>query len=233
MKQDNLESKLKAIINQMMSESPKFHGRQGDLSWHINKDVLNWLAANACAGMTTLETGAGYSTVIFAMCGARHTAISPASWEHERILRWCQEHGIATDELTFIDDYSESVLPNLETDPLDIVLIDGRHAFPSPFIDWYYAASRLKVGGRVIVDDTFLRSCKILNEFLLAEKGRWQCEAKFAFSSIFKKISEDIHSPGWRLQPWGEKKLFTLKTRAIMFKNAAKNRLYRLLGLRK
>jgi hypothetical protein len=39
---------------------------------------------------------------------------------------------------------------------LDLVLIDGDHAFPASFIDWYYTAEQVKLGGYVIVDDTNL-----------------------------------------------------------------------------
>ncbi len=226
------KSQIQSGIDQIISERPKFHGSDGDVSWGINTNILNWLGANIHPGMSTLETGAGYSTVIFALCGSSHTAISPAPQEHKRIVEWCQQHDIATEGITFIDGCSELVLPGLKADPLDIVLIDGRHAFPSPFIDWYYTASRLKVGGRVIIDDVHLRACKTLNEFLHAEKGRWKRQEQFTTSAIYEKISEDIHARNWSYQPWCAKKHYSLKAKSIMFKNKIKKQVLDVLGLR-
>ncbi|MCF7954851.1 MAG: class I SAM-dependent methyltransferase [Phycisphaerae bacterium] len=226
------EEKKQILISRIISQRPKLHGRDGQTNWQVNADVLNWLAANVRPSMTTLETGCGSSTIAFALCGASHTVITPASGEFERVVQWCKSHEIETDLLEYIDGCSEIVLPTLKADPLDVVLIDGRHAFPTPFIDWYYTASRLKVGGRVIVDDTFIRSCKILNEFLHAEKGRWVREVQFPCSSIYKKVSEEIHPPNWTHQPWGNEKIYNFKSKMKLLKNKTKNKVLRSIGLR-
>jgi hypothetical protein len=43
---------------------------------------------------------------------------------------------------------------NVELDPLDLVLVDGSHSFPQVFfIDWFYTAGALKIGGHLLVDD--------------------------------------------------------------------------------
>ena len=227
------EEKKQTIIAQIISERPKLHGRDGQTNWQVNSDVLNWLTANLRSGMTTLETGCGASSIAFTLCGASHTVVTPASGEFERVVQWCKSNEIETDFLTYVEGCSETVLPTLKDEPLDVVLIDGRHAFPTPFIDWYYTASRLKVGGRVIVDDTFIRSCKILNEFLYAEKGRWVREVQFPCSSIYKKVSEVIHPPNWTHQPWGNEKIYNFKSKMISLKNSTKNKVLRFLGLRK
>jgi len=119
-----------------------------------------------------METGSGYSTIIFALKGTRHTVISPSAHEHMLIRDWSAAHDVDLSKVTFVAERSESVLPMLNGDKLDLVLIDGWHAFPVPMIDWLYTSRWLTTGGRVVVDDTRIRSCRILCDFLRAERGR-------------------------------------------------------------
>jgi predicted O-methyltransferase YrrM len=83
----------------------------------------------------TLETGCGYSTIIFALKGMRHTVISPIFEEHQRIGEWCDANEIDLSNVEFKLGRSEDLLPALKPEPLDLVLIDGWHAFPAPFLD--------------------------------------------------------------------------------------------------
>lgn len=88
--------------------------------------------------------------------------------------------------------------------PLDLVLIDGDHAFPSPFIDWYYTADRINKGGYVIVDDTQLSTGRILHDFLCLEKKRWKLHRVIGKTSIFKKMASGNVAEGifWIQQPF-------------------------------
>jgi predicted O-methyltransferase YrrM len=84
----------------------------------------------------------------------------------ERIKQYCDEKEMPTERLSFRIGKSEDVLPGFEINDFDLVLIDGCHAFPVPFLDWYYTAEKLKVNGLLIVDDIQLWPCRILCEFL-------------------------------------------------------------------
>jgi predicted O-methyltransferase YrrM len=145
----------------------------------------------------TLETGCGLSTVLFALSGSHHICITPAEYEVEHIKNYCQKNKISTDRLTFYTDPSEGVLPGLECEPLDLVLIDGRHGFPAPFIDFYYTANKIKLGGRLVIDDIWLWTGEVLQQFLLSEP-EWQHEADFAArTSVFRKLAEGSQSKEW------------------------------------
>ncbi len=137
------------VLKILLEERPMFHGREnaGSKNFAIQSEILEWMIGNLPAGAHTLETGCGYSTVILATLSGKHTAIAPFPEEHILIKAWCSEHGIGTDHITFIAEPSQNVIHNLGKDELDFVLIDGDHAFPAPFIDWYYTADRIKVGG--------------------------------------------------------------------------------------
>jgi hypothetical protein len=173
----------------LLAANPKFHrdGAGRPLSWRVSDDVLRLIDARVTDGSKTLETGAGVSTVLFAMKRAHHVCVAPDGEEIARIEEFCDAHHVPRDRLTFEVDFSERVLPRLQIDGLDLVLIDGAHAFPIPFLDWYYAAARLRVGGLLLVDDTQLWTGHTLKTFLAAEPG-WTLEADFPpRTAVFRK----------------------------------------------
>lgn len=164
--------------------------------------MLRFLDRHVGPQSQTLETGAGLSTVVFAGSGTSHTCVTPGDHEVERIRSYCAERGISTDSVTFCVGSSESLLPSLEPSPLDLVLIDGSHSFPSPFIDWFYTASRLRVGGHVIIDDTQLWTGWILARFL-REEPEWELvKTQRLRTAVFVKRSPLEGVKDWMDQPF-------------------------------
>src|SRR5205823_6508985 len=107
---------------------------------------------------------------------------------------------IRIDRLTFYPDLSETILPGLECEPLDLVLIDGRHGFPAPFIDFYYTANKIKINGLLVIDDTWLWTGDVLKQLLLSEP-EWRLEADFSpRTSVFRKLAEGSESKEWTQQ---------------------------------
>jgi hypothetical protein len=101
----------------------------------------------------------------------------------------------------FILDRSEHALPRLDTAGYDLALIDGRHGFPAPFIDWFYIAERLRRGGTVVVDDTWIWTCDVLVRFLDANPG-WRRCASLPTSVVFCKEGDDAQQAEWVDQPF-------------------------------
>lgn len=200
------QEKTLKILETLLREDPKFHGRDlaGTQNYAIHPIVLEWMATKLPRGGRTVETGCGYTTIVLASLASGHTVISPFTEEHDLIRKWCASHGISTDHVEFIAKPSQEVVPNLPFQPLDFVLIDGDHAFPAPFIDWYYLADMLKVGGHVAVDDTQIPTGAILREFLLAESGRWRLDSELGKTSIFTRETDLDVAKGimWMEQPF-------------------------------
>ena len=124
--------------------------------WGLAWDALAWVEENVREGMSTLETGAGASTMVFAARGARHHVITPDAEEQRRIGGACEERGIDASGVTFHIGRSHEVLPELDLPALDLVLVDGAHGFPYPILDWWHLAPRLATGGRMLLDDAYL-----------------------------------------------------------------------------
>ena len=179
-------------LSALLQAQPKMHtGMSGQpFSWQLANDLLQFIDAHVREGDKTLEIGAGVSTILFALKGARHLCISPAEDEMARIKAFCRDHGIPADNLTFEVDRSDRCLPRLDIKELDFVLIDGAHGFPTPFLDWWYTADRLKVGGLLAIDDTEIWTGYVLKMFLMAEPD-WKLEADYGPRSVvFRKLKD-------------------------------------------
>ena len=182
-------------VEDLINERPSFH-HGGMASWSLSPDALRYIdrCINECS--CTLETGAGSSTVLFAMKGAAHTSVTLASEEAHLIKTYCDRHDVSTARLTFLIGSSGRVLPTLGGVRLDFVLIDGAHSFPIPFLDWYYTAPLLAVGGYLLVDDVHLWTGMTLADFLRSE-SEWRMEASLERASVFRKVREVDPDKSW------------------------------------
>jgi Methyltransferase domain len=190
-------------LSDLLKDPPKPH-KDSDGShivFGLTAAALQFIYDNVNDRCTTLETGCGLSTVVFALKGSRHTVIAPAPSEFEITRTYCRDRGIPTDQILFIPEASQTALPALKLLPLDLVLIDGGHGFPAPYIDWFYTAGKLKKQGFLIVDDIGLWSCEILREFLL-EQPHWELVEEYqGRTSVFRKLKDDSEWLEWTEQP--------------------------------
>jgi hypothetical protein len=205
------------VVDELLANPPAVHGDedagQTRETHGLSTPALRFIAATVEPGDLTLETGAGYSTIVFTRVGAKHTAIIPNAFEGDRIREYCDANGIATRDLEFIFEPSERVLPGLEATPLDFVLIDGSHSFPHTFIDWFYTAHRLKVGGWMLIDDIHLWTGRELRDFLRKDPA-WAMENEFlGRTALFRKVAATDPDVLWTDQPVVVKRS-GLKTRA-------------------
>lgn len=168
----------------------------------IDSEVARFLHRIVAEDARTLETGCGLSTIIFAIRKAYHTVVTPMQSEAVAIQEYARVNQIGIDRLDFIVEPSETYLPRCTLQGLDVVLIDGKHAVPWPFIDWFYTAERLNVGGVCVIDDMHLESVLTLVRFL-REDPRWEFVWELPRRTIaFRKLSATIHDIAWHQQPY-------------------------------
>jgi hypothetical protein len=194
-----------AAVEAVLADPPLPHVFQGKPHlWALSDEALVYLAGAVHSHQSTLETGAGISTVVFALCGSRHTAITPSEHEVQSLREYCRAKSVPLDCVEFRLGPSEIVLPPLVEDspPLDIALIDGRHGFPAPFIDWFYIDRLLQVNGLLVVDDCHLWTPGVLREFLEAEE-KWSLERNFGDRTcVFRKLALSSSTAEWNEQPF-------------------------------
>jgi len=216
-----------SMLEKILAERPKFHRgetetgraigaaetilRGSDLDgitknlpacYGIEPDTARFIYESVSDQCKTLETGAGISTLVFALKMSTHIAITPSASEVQAIREYAAKNQISLSRVEIVIEPSDSYLPHCATHGLDVVLIDGKHAFPWPIIDWFYTADKLREGGILILDDVQMSSVAILKDFM-RQDPRWQLLRSFGRQAMaFRKLSESIHDIAWHMQPF-------------------------------
>ena len=156
-------------------DDAKLHGT-GSVQWDASDVVLDWFKTNLKPGMRTLETGAGKSTLAFIEAGCLHDSVTPSGSEISAIKTEGERRSLDTSVVTFHEGFSQNILPHLTGfEDLDVAFIDGGHGFPVPGVDWLFIAPRLKVGGKLLIDDVDLWTGSMLVDVLRREAG-WRVD---------------------------------------------------------
>jgi predicted O-methyltransferase YrrM len=200
-----------AAIEDLLARPPVLHGT---ITHGLTEDALHWIAAQP-RPLRTLETGCGLSTLVFALRGDRHLCITQDGEETDRVREYLDDHGVEAGGLAFEVARSEVALPSLTPGPLDLVLIDGSHAFPNVFVDWLYATPHLRVGGTLVVDDVHLWTGKVLRDYLV-EAPEWELITEWGGrTAAFRKRTEATYRD-WFDQPFVHKRSTPTRTRLRM-----------------
>lgn len=186
-----------SLTQDLRRKPPRLHGG-GDECWGLDWTALEWLEHELEPGLATLETGAGTSTIVFAAAGTEHEAVTPDAAEEERIRAECERRAISSARVSFRIGTSQDVLPTLPQRPLDLVLIDGAHGFPYPILDWWFLAPRLRMGGRLVVDDCYMPPVAALVDFLRAHESWEIAAAPGRRTVVVRKVADTPPAFDWR-----------------------------------
>lgn len=202
-----------AVAQRVIADRPAFHvadrdtayAAKGDpVRWNAQAETLELIAGHVRSHHATLEVGTGASTVIFAATGADHIAISPFSDEHARIATYCDAIGVSAANVTFVADSSDRVLPGMSFDDrLDVIFLDGTHAFPYAIVEWHYLRRHLAVGGLLLIDDVPIPAVGVLHRFLEAEAG-WERVAVVDRRTVGFRKNAEASEVTWREQPFND-----------------------------
>jgi hypothetical protein len=178
-------------LQAILSNPPKLHELRGELTSDLRIDdfTCSELSARLKPGLKTLETGAGLSTIIFAANGCDHTCIAAHPNQLGRVKEYCRSKGIETSAVNFIVAQSSDAIHRLPSSHFDLILIDGCHGFPSIFVDFYYAAKLLKLGGTLVIDDLHIYTCQLVARFMQADPG-WKMEIMTSRVALAIKIAD-------------------------------------------
>jgi hypothetical protein len=186
------EQSRSEIVDRLFADLPQVHNELGNPEggvWRTDRPCYEFIADQCEPQWRTMETGLGLSTLLFVLLGASHTCIAPWTTEIKGLLSHCREREINTDRLTLIQGFSDEVLPTLQQTELDLFFIDGGHGFPTPMIDWYYGAGRLRRGGMLVIDDIHLPAVQLLLAYLDADP-RWRRAEKTRKWAAYERLDE-------------------------------------------
>jgi hypothetical protein len=192
-------------LQRLLADPPKLHLHPSGVliaDWRLDNTTVSELERRLQPGMRTLETGAGFSTIFFALSGCKHTCIAPDHDLFTRIQTYCQENGISTADVEFIDAMSIDVVPQLPVEAYDLALIDGCHGFPTAFVDFLYVTRALRKGGTLIMDDMNLYTCQNVGRFMQSDPA-WRIEVfteQVAFGVKLDETGSVFRE--WHMQPF-------------------------------
>jgi hypothetical protein len=196
MRSPTTRNQLHDLLDDLLQQPPPVHGDAAPRGiWTTDEELYRDLIERLPADAVTLETGAGLSTMLLAAGAAAHHCVTPAASEVAVLKQALSERGVAPGAVIFHIDRSDRILPRLETD-LDLVLIDGGHAYPTPQIDWYYAGSRLRRGGLLYLDDLQLPAVDQLAAFLRRDP-RWHLLRRTAKWGVWLRREEGELAEEW------------------------------------
>ena len=151
------------------------------------------------------ETGCGGSTIVLSKSSDHHTAFA-IEGENLTITELRKHTDLRSEHVTFVEGETKVTLPgHVFPGELDVVLLDGPHAYPLPQLEFAYLFPHLRVGGWLVIDDLQIPSVHELFRFLERESSV-VLEEVIVRTAFFRRISADPSGPdGWPLQGMNRK----------------------------
>ena len=149
---------------------------------------------------STAETGCGGSTIVLSQASDRHTAFA-IDGEDRTITELRKHSDLRARNVTFVEGETRRTLPAHQFEGgLDLVLLDGPHAYPLPQIEFAYLLPHIKIEGWLVLDDIQIPSVYELFRFLTKESSV-VLEEVIVRTAFFRRVSAPDHGPdGWPLQ---------------------------------
>jgi len=120
---------------------------------------------------SSAETGCGGSTMVLSHASEHHIAFA-IEGEDRTITELLKQSDLRTENVIFVEGESKDTLPGYRFEgQMDLVLLDGPHAYPMPQIEFAYLFPRIKLGGWLVVDDIQIPSVYELVHFLKRESS--------------------------------------------------------------
>lgn len=152
----------------------------------------------------TAETGTGKSTLLFSHLSRDHKVFTYDDTGYTDSLRRVTESPLLNHkQVEFIVGPTQQTLPRYTfTRPLDLVLLDGPHAYPFPEMEYYHFYPHLAENAILIVDDIHIPTIFRLFEFL-REDEMFDTIEVIHTTAFFRRNSASMFDPlrdGWWLQ---------------------------------
>jgi hypothetical protein len=149
----------------------------------------------------TAETGSGGSTIVLSQVSQQHVCFA-IEGENQTLTHLREHSELRGDRVVFVEGFSTDTLPGYRFKaPLDLVLLDGPHAYPQPQIEYFHLFPHLKPGGWLVLDDLQIPSVHDLYQFLRRE-STVRLDEVVGRTAFFRKTehASAMGPDGWWLQ---------------------------------
>jgi hypothetical protein len=154
-------SDIAALLRELEGLPPDWHG-----SGLLTVAALRGIARHAAGGLrSSAETGSGRSSLLLSHLSAHHTIFSVDG--AGSLTRVRTSPMLRAGSVHIVEGASQITLRDFRPErPLDLVLLDGSHAYPVPEIDYFHLYPHLSSGGLLIVDDIHIPTIRNMFRFL-------------------------------------------------------------------
>jgi hypothetical protein len=83
----------------------------------------------------------------------------------------------------------------------DYIFLDGAHSFPYPIIDWHYSIRRLKIGGRLLLDDIPIPAVACVYRYMMTDPNWKRIKLLDDRAAVFELLSSPAPED-YTLQPY-------------------------------
>jgi len=148
----------------------------------------------------TAETGCGGSTIVLSNASRRHTVFA-IEGANQTLTELHKHVDLRQENVIVIEGDSRFTVPGCRFEgALDLVLLDGPHAYPLPQIEFAYLFPHIRAGGWLVLDDIQIPSVYELFRFLKKESSV-TLEEVVVRTAFFRRIAVAEHGPdGWERQ---------------------------------
>lgn len=149
---------------------------------------------------SSAETGCGGSTIVLSHVSDRHTAFA-IDGKDRTITELRKVSDLRAGKVLFVEGETKDTLPRYRFEgELDLVLLDGPHAYPLPQVELAYLFPWIRIGGWLVVDDIQIPSVYEMFDFLRKESSV-VLEEVVVRTAFFRRTGVAEHSPdGWARQ---------------------------------
>lgn len=176
----------------------------------VLRSIETYLPSNIAA---SAETGCGKSTILFSNYSQKHYVFSldDRNYVDQSSVLFYENHELTKlDRVVSILGPSQDTLPKFQfPEKLDLVLIDGAHAYPFPELEYYYFYPHLKPGALLIVDDVSIPTIGRMAD-VLAEDEMFEFIALISTTALFRRTDAPTFDPfgdGWWTQRYNRRRV--------------------------
>ena len=205
---------MRNILQEVLEVQPVLHA-----AGTVSADALRAIMAHAAKRtiLHSVETGCGATTLLLSHLSQSHTSFaldvggSVASVRNSPLLRH--------EAVSFVEGPSQLTLPEHRFDSkLQLVLIDGPHAYPFPDLEYYYLYPHLDTGALLVLDDIHIPGIHNLFAFLRTDE-MFQLEDVVRTTAFFTRTDAptfDPYSDGWERQGYNRRTLWRHNWRSLL-----------------
>jgi hypothetical protein len=167
------------------------------------------LAAHKRRISNSAETGSGASTLLFSHLSEHHTVFALENGNGS-ITNVRRSPLLRREVVTFVEGPTQVTLPQYRfTAKLQLVLLDGPHAYPFPDLEYYFLYPQLETGALLILDDIHIPTVHNLFQFLRRD-AMFELDQVVQTTAFFTRTNAPTFDPfgdGWWKQNYNAKPL--------------------------